>query len=245
MQILIVPGAGCSYPHVKDLSARLRGMGLSVRVVTLPEHQLGKNPGGKRLHDYVSHVASEVSDPDTIIVGHSMGGLIAQEVAELDPRVKGIVLIASAVSGVRCLSYRALFRMAPRLRYSSAMAYGYAFEFHPDDLRALFYNGRESVSAGEFVLESGAALLDLAVGQFRSPERSREVKACVIAAEEDALIPRHAQERLADDYDCALNLVEDAPHMLCEGPFLDDITKIMLSWLWLEFPEKILSRAAE
>lgn len=49
----------------------------------------------KTIEDYAKEVAKEITD-ETILVGHSMGGLIGLEIAKNNPLIKGLVLVASS-----------------------------------------------------------------------------------------------------------------------------------------------------
>jgi predicted alpha/beta hydrolase family esterase len=230
MQTLIFTGAGCSYPHGEPLLKELAKEQLNPRIVTLPCHQFARDPSGLGLEDYITAHNKEVTDSETIIIGHSLGGLIAQHVAERNQNVKGIFLVASAVPDVLMsgLSFDALLAMAVRFRYHEAIVRGGAFEFHPNDLRDLFYNGTDGL-LDEFVLESGKVLRDVVFGR-PALVRTRPVYARVVVAENDAVISESSQNALTEAYDCELSLVEKAPHMLLEGRYLKDVMEIFRDW---------------
>ena len=103
-----------------------RGAGHAVEAVTLPGHD---RPGDRRrlwntMASYVRTVEAAVarSGPDTILVGHSMGGLVGQHVAARRRPLGGLVLLASVPRfGVGPFVLRVLTREAP-LRVARVMA---------------------------------------------------------------------------------------------------------------------------
>jgi len=64
------------------------------RMVDLPGHGENQFDRATSIQEYADHLKDTIQE-DTIVVGHSMGGLIALELAERSEKVKGIVLAAS------------------------------------------------------------------------------------------------------------------------------------------------------
>lgn len=99
---------------------------------------------GVTFEGYVRQVVAclQTVTGDSILIGHSMGGLIVQKVANLQPeKVRGVVLINSAApQGVFALSMRLFFTMlCPR--YLWAMLTGGNFRIHPHDAKKLMMGG--------------------------------------------------------------------------------------------------------
>lgn len=65
------------------------------RFIDLPGHGENDAPPYERIEDYAQHLSDEITF-DTIVVGHSMGGLIALELAGISDKVKGVVLVNSS-----------------------------------------------------------------------------------------------------------------------------------------------------
>lgn len=63
--------------------------------IDLPGHGNNQAELCETVEDYATYLTSEIKE-DCIVVGHSMGGLIAIELAALNPKVKGIVLANSS-----------------------------------------------------------------------------------------------------------------------------------------------------
>lgn len=73
-------------PYFKDKQATY---------LNLPGRKDKKEITVQTIEDYAKEVAKEITD-ETILVGHSMGGLIGLEVAKNNPLIKGLVLVASS-----------------------------------------------------------------------------------------------------------------------------------------------------
>lgn len=65
------------------------------RFIDLPGHGENENSQCETIEEYAKQVATEVKE-DCIVVGHSMGGLIALELAKIESKVKAVVLAASS-----------------------------------------------------------------------------------------------------------------------------------------------------
>jgi pimeloyl-ACP methyl ester carboxylesterase len=71
-----------------DVASKLRAQGATVVVVELPAHGADQTPlGGATLDAYVATVARAVdaSSAPVVLVGHSMGGVVVTQEAELEP----------------------------------------------------------------------------------------------------------------------------------------------------------------
>lgn len=92
-------GAWCWYKVVPQLES----LGERVLTVDLPGHGVDRTPLTElTIHDYADHVESvlNTTDEPVVLVGHSMGALVAKEVAERHPeQIAAIVFIAGAVLG--------------------------------------------------------------------------------------------------------------------------------------------------
>ncbi len=65
--------------------------------IDLPGHGTNKSTQCETIEEYAVELSKEITK-DCIVVGHSMGGLIAIELVALNRNVKGIVLAASSYS---------------------------------------------------------------------------------------------------------------------------------------------------
>jgi len=188
--------------------------------------------GSVGLEDYVRDVADvlDVVGP-AAVVGHSMGGLVAQIVASRDD-VSAAVLIASAPPpGIPLITWALLRRMP---WYLADVLAPRAFRARRADTDALSLNAvppahRASVAA-RLVDDSGRVARQLALGRVAPPPRPR-CPMLVLGAGRDRLIPPRVQRRIARRY--AADYLE-APahgHMLPVEPGWQGPLAGMLAWL--------------
>lgn len=191
-----------------DQAAYLENEGLPVFAIDFPGHGYNylaeESPAGKSINDYMIYADRIISSiGPCILLGHSLGGRIAQMIAGCNPFVRGLVLLASVpTEGVR-LGWEVLLRSC-RGRYIKAMLSGDSFEILRDDARALLFNNMSfngSQAAYEKLQpESGLVAREIMLGQFVSRRRLRKGPALVIGAEKDRIICRKITEINARRY---------------------------------------------
>ena len=90
--LVLVPGAFCGGWAFDELRPAWEAAGHPVQAVDLPGRGPGASATGRSLTDYARAVAS-VCPEGAVLVGHSMGGLVAQLAATQAP-VAGLALLA-------------------------------------------------------------------------------------------------------------------------------------------------------
>ena len=96
--ILMIPGAFCGAWAFDAMRAPLERAGHRVHALDLPGHAPGEGAAavaGRSLRDYAAHLAGAIrACPEPpVLLGHSMGGLVAQIAAAQAP-VAGLLLLA-------------------------------------------------------------------------------------------------------------------------------------------------------
>lgn len=91
LSFLFIHGAG----GTKNKWRTLTSLKNDSKFIDLPGHGDNDAHQCETIDDYAKQLADEITE-DCIVIGHSMGGLIALELAALNPKVKGIVLVASS-----------------------------------------------------------------------------------------------------------------------------------------------------
>lgn len=91
IKLLFIHGAGGT--RSKWRSLRFPSSSL-YEVIDLPAHGENEYNIISSIQDYAAYIDQSIQE-DTIVVGHSMGGLIAIELAARNKKVKGLVLAAS------------------------------------------------------------------------------------------------------------------------------------------------------
>lgn len=151
-----------------------------------------------------------------VLIGHSLGGLVAQAAAALpDAEVEAVVLVTSAPpAGIFPLSGAAL----PRLwRYLPELFAGRSFEIREADARALLLNRLGRVEQGivlrKFVPASGRAARDILLG-VRVRARRIRCPMLVVSGRHDRLTPPWMQRRITAKYGADYREFPDHGHML-------------------------------
>ncbi|MCZ7539761.1 MAG: alpha/beta hydrolase [Anaerolineae bacterium] len=210
--LLLVHGAGGSR---LDWPAALRRLpGARVLTLDLPGHGRSTGPGRATVAGYAQDVRlflDRLGLERAILVGHSMGGAIAQQVALSDPgRIAGLVLIAtgSKLPIDPALPQRILAEPDTTLDWIITHAWG-----HPltDGLRA---------QAHERMAQTPPAVLRgdyLACQSFDARDRLHQIAAptLIIGAADDRMVPLSFSETLAERIPRAtLVVIGGAGHMV-------------------------------
>lgn len=227
--LILIHGAGGSHLH---WPAALRRMpGATVYAVDLPGHGRSEGSGRERIEDYVTEIvrfmdAVEVSRG--VLVGHSMGGAIAQMTALTAPeRVAGLVLVGTG----------ARLRVAPVLLDGilqdapGALALITEWAWGPEADPAMVVRGRRMMARVDpRVVWGDFAACD----RFDIREQVGEITAptLVITGSEDRMTPPKFGQWLAERIPGArFVLIEGAGHMMMlEKP--DRVASAV--WEWLE-----------
>lgn len=174
-----------------------------------------------RLRHYTDDVAAVVSDMPAapVVIGHSMGGLIAQHLLSRDVAVRGVGLLASAPHyGVIGATW-AVMRERPLdfLRANLELSL-YPLVRDPHKAAQMFLDpdtDPETAQAFGQRLGDESYLGFLEMLGLDLPRRPRHgVPACVVGAELDGLFPPTSQQRLARRYQADCHIIAGAAHDL-------------------------------
>lgn len=195
-----------------------------------PVADIGRVPFADYLSDARGVVAA-LGHP--ILVGHSMGGLLVQKLAELGTPPAAVALTPAAPRGILPLSTLELARLslkhlpelllsrplAPTFDEADALLFG---RIPPGDRRQMFER---------LVPESGRTTFDLAVkgvpvdaGRVRSPM-------LVVAGREDRATPARMVRKIARKYDAELRVYDDHAHMVLMEPGWEVVARDIAVWL--------------
>ncbi|HEY6219723.1 MAG TPA: alpha/beta hydrolase [Gemmatimonadaceae bacterium] len=202
----------------------------------LPGH--GDSPaerplGRLSIHDYadaIARVATALGNP--VIIGHSMGGLIAQLVATRGP-TRALVLLAPAPPrGIPVLSLRLALA---QIRYMPAILTSRAVRPGRGDLQALVTN-RVPAAECDIVLDmlvpdSGRAGREMSLlGVPVDPARVR-APVLVISGDQDLFIPMSRCRRVAARYNGDFRVAPGRGHMLIIEPGFEELCDWISTWL--------------
>ncbi|HKO17090.1 MAG TPA: alpha/beta hydrolase [Gemmatimonadaceae bacterium] len=200
----------------------------------------GERPGRVSVRDYVADadeaaawIEARASRP--IIVGHSMGGLIAQQLAA-EGRARAAVLLSPAPPrGISVLSRGLLAR---QWRYLGKLLRSRPLFPRWGDARKLLLNRvpekEQRTQFSRLVPDSGRAARELSLGAIAiSADRLRENECpvLVVASDEDRFIPSRVVERVATRYRAPLFLARGHGHLLMQEPGWQETAAFIEDWL--------------
>lgn len=167
-----------------------------------------------------------------IIIGHSLGGLVALLLAGRNLARAAILVSPAPPRGISVFSAPLLARMA---RYIPALLFSRPFLPNVQDLDALVLNrvlpeDRAALRA-RLVPDSGRAARQAALGVYKVPPRAMRAPLLVIGAEHDRFIPLRAAERVAELYASPFHVARGHGHFLFGEPGWEDQANVMLNWM--------------
>jgi pimeloyl-ACP methyl ester carboxylesterase len=167
-----------------------------------------------------------------VVVGQSMGGLIAQKLAERG-NVAGTVLITPAPpKGISVLSPRVALR---QLRYLPALFRSQLVRPAREDLRDLVMNhipaSQQDGILDRMVADSGRAGRDMSITGVRVDAARIKTPMLVVASADDRFIPRRIVERVAHRYGAPLYVAEGHGHLVLLEPGWEDVAAHIHQWI--------------
>ena len=256
--VILVHGMWSTPDALKDLKAAFEEQGYQVYVPCLPYH-LPKNQlrgeAEQRLaragiEDYVHAIGECIQglDAKPILVGHSMGGLIAQLVATRHECERLILISSAPPAGMNGFSWSVMRTFGRNL---------FLFPMWKKTTRLLLRNiqygiantqsadiHREIIQMSTF--ESGRATWQIAMWfLFRqAPTRVDYHKincpVLLIGGTEDKITPLKIQKKLKKRYAArsVLKVIEGACHWTIGGSYFPEIKQSLFSWLNEQSPVK-------
>ena len=169
---------------------------------------------------------------EAVVIGHSMGGLVAQKAAE-GGRVRAAVFVASAPpKGIRALTGPVLWRMP---RYAMSILRSRPFMIAPDDAAALLGNRmtaeQQAWAYPQLVAESGRAAREMALGSIAVDPAGIRCPTLVLGAEHDRITPASVERRIAAHYGSEYLEAAGHAHMLMLEEGWELLFGQVLSWL--------------
>ncbi len=249
--VVLIHGMWSTPEALNDLRQKFEGQGYRVYVPRLPYHfslnaMHSKNKDGLRrsgVEDYVDSISQlmlSLNSPP-IVVGHSLGGLLAQLIAAKHECKKLILLSSAAPAGINswsCSVIRTfghnlfkfpLWKSLINLNYKN-IAYGIAnsqTEVIKDEI------------AKEATLESGRVSWQISMWfLYRNPKTQVEFNnvrcpVLVVGGSHDKITPIAVQKKIANKYHRKATFVEveGACHWTVGGSYFPKISDSMFSWI--------------
>lgn len=182
--------------------------------------------------DVIAAASAAHEGQHPVIIGHSMGGFIAQRVAATAGAVAGAVIVCGAPPrGIPVLSWalaRRQFRFVLPILFRGSLVMTRA------DADALNFNrvpeADRSALFARMVPESGRVGLELSIGQ---PVNAADVQVpmLVVAAEDDQFIPARIAGRIAARYGAELAVFPEHGHFIMCEPGWETPAHHVTAWL--------------
>jgi non-heme chloroperoxidase len=259
--VVMIHGAFCGGWVFDGWRDVFEAKGFEVHTPTLRYHDCGQNPphelGSTDIREYAADISEMVADLDSapILIGHSMGGLIAQMVAAKH-EIRALVLLAtSAPWGVlpstpfEIVSSQALYLAGEfwkkRLRPTQWIAAANALDLLPPEERDAVFE--------RFVPESGLAtfqVMQWAMDFTRATQVDPRAVTCpilCIVGARDRVNPPATVRRVAGRYGGRAQFEElpDHSHWLVGEPRWENVAARAVSWLDEVSPQARQSQPAK
>lgn len=239
--LALIHGLGGGTWSWQNFQRAAAAAGRSSYAMELPLHRPGRDPdpllGRYGVETYALHCAAALAEiGDCFVMGHSMGGLIAQKLAQAFHR-RGYVFLASAPPWhMMRAPYGRLWRYVflhpfsdlcrPLSRHTMKMDRGMSRKLvnnriPPDQL---------AMVESHEMPDSGRASVQMALGMIKVDPRRITSPRLVIGGLADLLIPSGEQRRLAAFYGAPLRLF-DRGHMLIIEPGWEAVIANALAWM--------------
>lgn len=189
--------------------------------------------GSTTIADFVmdaTTVARHIGTPT--VIGHSMGGLVAQALAAQGDARATVLLTPAPPRGITVLSPRVLIK---QLKYLPAILRSRVVAPDDDDLREIVLN-RIPVAQQDSVLrelspDSGRAARDMSITGVPVDARQVRCPLLIIVADEDRFIPKAIGARIARRYGAPLRTAMGHAHMLVIEPGWEVIAQDVATWI--------------
>lgn len=190
------------------------------------------------IEDYVEDVARtvEAMDRPPVLVGHSMGGYVAQKYLE-DGEAAGLVLMASVPPRGLAGPGLSLAMWNPSVAFSigSIQNAGKLWGSVAPLRDALFSDRMPDDRATEFLSRMGAessrAMADMFNGSWLGGGVDPTVTALVLGADQDDLIPSPFVRATARSYGVTPHVFEELGHLMMLDTGWEAVAQRMLDWL--------------
>lgn len=206
-------------------AVELRGRGASRPVADL---------GRVAIADYVADaldVARALGEPP-VVIGHSMGGLIAQKVAEAGAARAAVLLCSAPPRGIPLIT-RAL--VARQLKHVPAMLASRPVLGARADHDVLTFNRVPEAERGalfdRLVPESGRVARELSLGAVKVDAARVRCPMLVVSAAEDRFVPPAVGRRIARKYGAAYRVFAGHGHFMIWEPGWERPAAAIEEWL--------------
>ena len=234
--VLLIHGMFGGAWYWEAYQAFLARNGFESHAINLRGHH-GSRPvaaiGRVSLHDYVRDaldVARSLGNP--LVIGHSMGGLIAQKVAEAG-QCRAVVLLAAAPP--RWIPPVSWLLLRKQIKYIKDLVLFRALMPDRGDADALMFNRTPISERDRFfsrlVAESGRAGLELSLGALVVHASRVSCPVLVVSGTEDRFVVPRVARALARKYHAPLRTYDNFAHHIMSEPGWEGPAADVVSWM--------------
>ncbi|MGQ0714480.1 MAG: alpha/beta hydrolase [Gemmatimonadaceae bacterium] len=184
------------------------------------------------VRDALRGVATRHGNGPLVLVGHSMGGLVAQKAAESLAPAALVLLSSAPPRGIRLFSWPLVRR---QLKHIPAIVASRAIIADPADTAAVFLNRLEPAEIAELAPRwtptSGRTGRELTLGSIAVDERRIRCPVLVLAGADDVSIPARIQRKIARKYGATFREYEGLAHFLIWERGWERIAFDVAKWL--------------
>jgi pimeloyl-ACP methyl ester carboxylesterase len=210
--------------------------GYDARALNLRGHH-GSRPvadiGKVSMRDYVDdalEAAGAIGSP--VVLGHSMGGLIAQKLAEAGAAQAAVLLCAGPPRGILVTSLALVGR---QLKYLPAMLRGRAIRPDRADADSLMFNRTPEAEANSafarLVPDSGTAGREISFGAVVVDQTRVQCPVLCVTCSDDRFVVPRIGRALAAKYGAERLVAEGNGHMVIIEPGWEGLASRVLDWL--------------
>jgi pimeloyl-ACP methyl ester carboxylesterase len=246
--VVMIHGMWCTANDWKRVRELMAPRGYDCHVPTLPAHEPGPDQGlqvgALSLRDYNDcldeFVRAQNFTQPPIIVGHSMGGLLAQQLAARTEALALVLLTPAAPRGINSLSWSNLVAFARAL-----LRWGFWRRAHKPTLeraRRSVFNGLPADKQAQLyqglVHESGRAATELGLW-WADPKKASAVDPArvrcpvyLVSCGQDKLTPAGMVRKVAALYpQSSLRLYPNRSHWVLDDDETDEMVHAICGWL--------------
>ncbi len=232
--LLLIHGGACNARHFTAWADFFARRGFDCVVPDLPGH--GADDADRlatvSLSDYLAAMRAEVARlaAPPIVIGHSMGGLVAQMLAAVEP-CRALVCVASAPPWMLAPQLRALPYLLPLM---PAILRGLPISPAEATARELFFHdlpaGEREKLIPSLGAESGRAFREMIFGLARLPASRFSGPVLCLSGARDRVVSPGISKAIAEYYSADYEIF-DAGHWLIAESAVDRIAARVLHWI--------------
>jgi pimeloyl-ACP methyl ester carboxylesterase len=245
--IVLIHGMWCTAANFDRVVAGLKPRGHACHVPTLPAHEVGvphPEVGNKSLREYLSFLEDYVRQQNfaeaPILIGHSMGGLLAQQLAAKIQPFALVLLTTAAPAGLLGLRASNLVSFTPVVarwgwwRRPQKLSFGgyvrRAYNGVPPEKHRALYDGMVEES-GRAVFEIGFWFMDRARAAAVDTSAIR-CPVYVVSSGHDRLTPAAVVRKVGGLYaHASLRHYPDRGHWVLDDADTDEMTAEIANWI--------------